>query len=50
MAYRRRRPPGPLAAVFWLFIGVCALVALAEVYVPITAPPAVKGSESRFDL
>jgi hypothetical protein len=34
---RQRRPSG-CATVLWAFVGVCALVALAEVYVPITAP------------
>jgi hypothetical protein len=33
----QRRPSG-CATVVWAFVGVCALVALAEVYVPITAP------------
>ena len=33
----QRRPSG-CASVLWAFVGVCALVALAEVYVPLTAP------------
>jgi hypothetical protein len=37
---RQRRPSG-CATVVWAFVGVCALVALAEVYPPITAPVAV---------
>ena len=34
---RQRRPSG-CATALWAFVGVCALVALAEVYVPVTAP------------
>jgi hypothetical protein len=34
---RQRRPSG-CATVLWAFVGVCAFVALAEVYVPATAP------------
>ena len=34
--YRRR--PGPIAGLFWLMIAICALVAIAEINPPITAP------------
>jgi hypothetical protein len=37
MMTRQRRPSG-CAAVVWAFVGVCALIALAEVYPLITAP------------
>jgi hypothetical protein len=37
----RRRRPGPIASLFWALIGLCALIAFAEVFPPITAPLAV---------
>src|SRR5438309_212123 len=36
--YHYRRRPGPIAGLFWLLIAICALVAIAEINPPITAP------------